>query len=237
MLVEGRRTIGRLVGLALGLGAALMAVTAAPAPAADPSVIVVEDWSRQPVGKTGIPEGWKGQNWGSPKYDFTVITESPTRALHLKSRDEGSTVSKDVKVDVKRYPLLQWRWKVVTLPKGGDSRKKDADDQGGQIYVTFPRFPSAVRSRVIGYVWDTTAPAGTVVRSEKTGTVTYVIVRSGEAETGRWLTETRNVREDYKRIYGEEPGEEVGAVSVAIDSNDTHSAAEAYIGEIVFRTP
>src|SRR3990172_5388911 len=55
MLVEGRRTIGRLVGLALGLGAALMAVTAAPAPAADPSVIVVEDWSRPPAGKAGSP--------------------------------------------------------------------------------------------------------------------------------------------------------------------------------------
>jgi hypothetical protein len=64
-----------------------------------------------------------------------------------------------------------------------------------------------------------------------------VIVRSGGAETGRWLAETRNVYEDYKRIYGEEPGEEVGAVSVAIDSNDTHSAAEAFIGEILFRKP
>ncbi|HBL15265.1 MAG TPA: hypothetical protein DD417_00485 [Elusimicrobia bacterium] len=235
-MLEGALRLGRIGGAALAAAVLALAGVGA-ARAADPAAILIEDWSRQPTGKTGIPDGWKGQNWGSPKYDFTIVSESPTKALHLKSRDEGSTISKEVKVDVKRYPLLQWRWKVVTLPRGGDSRKKEADDQGGQIYVTFPRFPSAVRSRVIGYVWDTTAPAGTIVKSEKTGTVTYVIVRSGDAETGRWLTETRNVYEDYRRIYGEEPGEEVGAVSVAIDSNDTHSAAEAFIGEILFRKP
>ncbi len=227
----------RLTITAVAAAALLGLAASGSARAADPPAITVEDWSRHPVGKTGIPEGWKGQNWGSPKYDFTIVSESPAKALHLRSRDEGSTISKEVKVDLRRYPILQWRWKVVALPKGGDSRRKDADDQGGQVYVTFPRFPSAVRSRVIGYVWDTTVPAGTVVKSEKTGTVTYVVVRSGPAGTGQWLTESRNVFEDYRRIYGEEPGEEVGAVSLAIDSNDTHSSAEAYVGEIVFRKP
>jgi hypothetical protein len=94
-----------------------------------------------------------------------------------------------------------------------------------------------VRSRIIGYVWDTTAPAGTIVKSESSGLVTYVVVRSGAAELGRWLTETRNVYDDFKRIYGEAPTEPVGAVSVAIDSNDTRSSAESYIGTILFRKP
>lgn len=199
--------------------------------------VLVEDWSKQPAGKTGIPEGWKGQNWGSPKYDFTVVNEGSGKALQLKSQDEGSTISKEVKVDVAQFPVLEWRWKAVTLPRGGDSRKKDTDDQAAQIYVTFPRFPQAVRSRIIGYVWDTMAPAGTIAKSEKTGTVTYVIVRSGSADLGKWITETRNVYEDYKRIFGEEPSERMGAVSVSIDSNDTKSSAESYMGEILFRKP
>jgi hypothetical protein len=197
--------------------------------------VVVEDWSRQPAGKTGIPEGWQGQNWGSPKYDFRIVTESPKQVLHLRSQNEGSTISKEIKVDLREFPVLEWRWKVAVLPTGGDSRKKATDDQAAQLYVVFPRFPQAVRSRIIGYVWDSTAPAGTTVRSEKTGTVTYVIVRSGSTGLGKWITETRNVAEDYKRIYGEDPSEPAGAVSISIDSNDTGSSAESYIGEIVFR--
>jgi len=94
-----------------------------------------------------------------------------------------------------------------------------------------------VRSRVIGYIWDTTAPAGATFKSEKTGLVTYIVVRSGEADLGKWITEIRNVCEDYKRIYGEAPGEKMEALSLGIDSDDTKSTAEAFFGEIFFRKP
>lgn len=199
--------------------------------------VVVEDWSKQPAGKRGIPDGWQGQNWGSPKYDFTVVSDSATRALHLRSDNDSSTISKELKVDVTQYPILEWRWKVVVLPKGGDARRKDKDDEAAQLYVTFPRFPSAVRSRIIGYVWDSAAPAGAIFPSQKVSTVTFVVVRSGDADLGKWLTETRNVREDYRRIYGEEPHEAVGAVSLSINSQNTTSHAESYFGEILFRKP
>lgn len=222
--------------LAVALVSATLASPRPPA-AADPDQIPVEDWSRQPEGKTGIPEGWKGQTWGSPKYDFRVITQDGRKVIHLKSRDDSSTISKEIKVDVKRQPILQWRWQAVVLPKGGDARKAATDDQAVQLYVTFPRFPSQVRSRIISYVWDTGAPAGAVFKSEKTSLVTYVIIRSGPADLGKWVTESRNVLEDYQKIYGEAPGEEVGAVSISIDSNDTHSSAESYVGEILFRKP
>ena len=219
------------------LGLVLTICVAAVAIAAEPPSLVVEDWSRQPLGRTGIPEGWSGQSWGNPQYDLIVVTDGSDRVLHLRSRGDNSTISKEIKIDVKELPLLVWRWKAVTLPAGGDCRRKATDDQAAQIYVAFPRFPTAVRSRIIGYVWDTTAPAGTIVKSESSGLVTYVVVRSGAAELGRWLTETRNVYDDFKRIYGEAPTEPVGAVSVAIDSNDTRSSAESYIGTILFRKP
>ena len=212
----------------------LCAVTAAWA--ADQ--LVVEDWSQAPVGTKGIPPGWKGQNWGSPKYDFVVVQDDGRKALHIKSANDGSTVSKEVKgkVDLKDTPVLEWSWKAVVLPKGGDSRKKATDDQAAQIFVVWPRFPEAVRSRIIGYVWDTTAPVGTIVKSEKTSTVTYVVLRSGTAELGKWMTERRNVAEDFRKIYGEDP-EQPGAVSISIDSNDTNSVAESFMGAILFKKP
>jgi hypothetical protein len=218
---------------AAALAAALLIV--APARAAD--TLLIEDWSKQPEGKTGIPEGWKGQSWGSPKYDFRVETADGHKVLHLKSDGDSSAIVKEVKVDVAAWPIIEWTWRVVKLPAGGDARKSATDDEAAQVYVVFPRFPSAVRSRVIAYIWDTTAPVGSVFKSEKTGTVTYVVVRSGPADLNKWLTERRNVLEDYKKIYGENPSEEVGVISVLIDSNDTRSSAEAFVGAILFRKP
>ena len=221
----------RSVTLALSL---LVAVTAWAT-----DLVVVEDWTKLAAGAKGIPDGWKGgQTWGFPKHDFTIVDNDGRRTLHLRSTDETSTVSRDIKgkVKLKETPILEWSWKVVTLPKGADSRSKHTDDQAAQLYVSWPRFPQAVRSRIIGYIWDTTAPQGLVVQSEKTSTVTYVVVRSGPGELGKWLTERRNVVEDYRKIYGEEP-DNPGAVSIAIDSDDTHSSAEALFGAIVFRKP
>ncbi len=216
---------------------AVLLVAATSAVSAQGSQVVVESWSKTPAGQKGVPNGWRTQSWGSPKYEFEVVSESPPRVLHLVSNGDSSTINKAIKIDCKDYPVLQWQWKVAELPRGGDARNKATDDQALQIYVTFPRFPNAVRSRVIGYIWDTTAPAGTIVKSQKTGLVTYVVMRSGSAEIGKWVTETRNVCEDYKKIYGEEPDEKMEALSIGIDSDDTRSRAEGYVGEIVFRKP
>ncbi len=213
----------------------VLLVAAASAVSAQGSQVLVESWSKTPVGQKGVPNGWRTQSWGSPKYEFEVVSESATGVLHLVSNGDSSTINKAIKIDCKDHPVLQWRWKVAELPRGGDARNKATDDQALQIYVTFPRFPNAVRSRVIGYIWDTTAPAGTIVKSQKTGLVTYVVMRSGSAEIGRWVTETRNVCADYKKIYGEEPDEKIEALSIGIDSDDTHSRAEGYVGEILFR--
>jgi len=235
----GRETHGRARRsrhLAWMLAAALAAGATSIA-GAQGDKVVVEDWSSHQDGTRGVPGGWQTQSWGSPKYDFSVVTDGPGRVLRLRSEDDSSTMNKEVKIDVKRYPILQWRWKVVELPKGGDARRKETDDEAAQIYVTFPRFPTAVRSRIIGYIWDTTAPVGSTFGSKKVGTVTFIVVRSGEADLGKWFTETRNVLEDYKRIYGEAPGEDVGAISLSINSQNTKSRAEAFFGEILFKRP
>jgi len=59
-------------------------------------------------------------------------------------------------------------------------------------------------------------------------------VRSGMANAATWITERRNVAEDYRRIYGEDP-DDAGAVALSIDTNDTGAPAEALFGAIAFR--
>ena len=86
-----------------------------------------------------------------------------------------------------------------------------------QLYVVWPRFPELLRSRIIGYVWDATTPVATVAKSHKTGTVTFVVMRSGSEDLGKWLTERRNVAEDYAKIFGESP-DDPRAITISIDS-------------------
>jgi hypothetical protein len=202
-------------------------------------VIVIEDWTTDAVNRRGIPSGWTGEAFGLvAAYDFVIEQDAGKRVLHLESHNEHSTIAKDItgKVNLKETPILEWTWKAIILPTGGDLRRKETTDIAAQLYVVWPRFPALLRSRIIGYVWDATTPAGTIVKSQKTGTVTFVVMRSGSEHLGKWLTERRDVAEDYTKIFGKFP-DEPRAITISIDSNDTHSMAESFMGPILFRAP
>jgi hypothetical protein len=213
---------------------------AAVAAAAAPAGVVVADWAGLPAGTRGVPPGWRLETWGrSGDVDIAVVEDEGRHALRLRSAADRVMIARDVRgqVDLAKTPVLEWRWKAVTLPVGGDARRRETTDQAAQVYVAWPRFPALLRSRVLGYVWDTTVPAGTMLPSRKTGTVTFFVLRSGPADLGRWLTERRNVREDFERAYGEAPPEGPAAVSLSTDANDTRSTAAALYGRIAFVAP
>lgn len=197
--------------------------------------IRVEDWAHLAVGAKGVPAGWARYETigGRPAYDFAVVEDEGRRGLLLRSSNEHSTIAKEIRVNLRDTPILEWTWKVVKLPSGADIRVKEKSDLTGHIYVIWPRFPALLRARLIGYVWDTSAPAQTVEKSRKTGTVNFFVLRSGPQELNRWLTERRNVYEDYRKVFGEEP-EDPRAIALSIDTNDTRSVAETLFGRIVF---
>jgi len=199
---------------------------------------LIEDWTRDPVSQKGIPSGWTGEAFGGRAlFDFTIEQDAGKRFLHLVSRNEHSTIAKDItgRVNLQQTPMLEWSWKAMVLPTDGDIRRRETTDMAAQIYVVWPRFPRLLRSRIIGYVWDTTAPMATIAKSQKTGTVTFVVMRSGPQDLGKWITERRNVADDYAKIFGEAP-DDPGVITVSIDSNDTRSAAEFSLGSIAFRS-
>ena len=200
---------------------------------------VIEDWSSQPPGSRGIPSGWTpyATFGGRPVYDFVVTQDESRQALRIASHDEHSTIAKELHVDLDATPILEWSWKIIETPAGADVRKRGTSDLTGYLLVVWPRFPEALRSRLIAYAWGSVEPAGSVERSRKTGTVTFFILRSGSENLGRWLTERRNVGDDYRRVYGERPQESPKAIAISIDTNDTHSRSAALIGSIAFTGP
>ena len=232
---------GRRRARAAGVAAVIMliggGVVLSGGTPAQPGEVLVEDWTGHPQGGGGVPQGWRTYETpgGRPAYDFTVVVDDGRRALRLRSRDEHSTIARALVVDLDATPVLEWSWKIVTLPPGADVRKRETSDLTAHLYVVWARFPAALRSRLIGYAWDTTAPAGRIEKSRKTGTTTFVILHSGTAETGRWITERRDVRADYLRIYGEKP-DRPSALALSIDTNDTRATAEGLIGRLAFTT-
>lgn len=184
-----------------------------------------------PAGESAL-NGWMVKEWKG-KADITVVKTHFGNALHLKSANSSSAIYRAMDVDLKEFPYLNWRWKVTKIPKGADVRKKSADDQAAQVYVVFPRWPEPINSKLVGYIWDSSAPAGLSLHSTKSRNTRYVVVKSGREGLGDWHNEKRNVYEDYRALFKEEPPK-AGSVTIMIDSDDTDSTAESFIGDIYF---
>ncbi len=180
---------------------------------------------------TGIPKGWELKE-KSGKADFAIVKDGDIHAVHLKSSNTSFSFQKAMDIDIRQYPILTWKWKAVKLPAGGDFRKSSTDDQTAQLFIAFSK------TKAIVYIWDTTAPEGMI--GDAAGPffmhIKAVVVRSGRADLGRWLTETRNVYEDYKKIFGEEPPH-VQGVRLQINSQHTGTSAESFFADVAFKKP
>jgi hypothetical protein len=197
------------------------------------SGVLLVDRFRGGINGDGLPVGWKLEKTPGVNSKFGIESEKEDYFLRLLSVKDGFGLRKEISFDIRQYPYLSWWWKAGQLPKGGDIRKKESDDQAGQIFVIFPRFPSLVNFRSMGYVWDTQAPKGLAGTSPAYGKAKFVVLQSGTEKLNQWVFDSRNVYEDYKKYLQEEPPP-VGALLLYINSQHTQTSAEISYGEIFF---
>ena len=66
-----------------------------------------------------------------------------------------------------------------------------------------------------------------------TDKVIMFVVESGKEKLNTWVSEERNVYEDYKKAFGEEPPV-ISGVAIMTDTDNTGESAAAYYGDIIF---
>jgi len=214
------------MGAALAAGVLGLALCLVPGWGLGAQEVIVVDFSRE---KDKVPQGWELSETEG-KADLGLVSDAVGQVLRLRSESSSFAIQKAVEIDLRQTPILAWQWKVAELPKGGNFFQKSTDDQAAQLVLAFSW------RRFITYIWDSTAPAGTMADAPSPAlrSVKAVVVRSGETNKGAWITETRNVREDYKRLFGEE-AEKVVGVRIQINSQHTKSQAESFWRSVTFR--
>lgn len=155
-------------------------------------------------------------------------------------------------IDLRKTPVLRWRWKVSGVLEHGDARRKDGDDYAARIYLTFEprnrdlsflertglaiarRVYGDVPSRAINYVWANRIPRESHVDSAYVGGfVKLLAVESGAERVGVWRVAERDVAADYRALFGVAPPPVVG-VALMTDADDTGEQVRAWYGDIAF---
>ncbi len=184
---------------------------------------------------------------------YTLVKDDDTVVVKAVAKASASGLTREIKINPKEYPVVQWRWKVNNILKKGDVKRKDGDDYPARIYITFKYDPSklsfAAKAKyetvkllygqypphgAINYIWESKAPVGTMVPNPYTDRVIMIVVESGEAKLNQWMKEERNIYEDYKKAFKEEPPV-ISGVAIMTDTDNTGESATAFYGDIVFK--
>jgi hypothetical protein len=220
---------------------------------ADSTVLDVGQFSVEREGEA-MPSGWTPLTFKKvPKQTrYSLVKDGDTVVVKAVSVGAASGLTKKVKIDPKEYPIVRWRWKVEHLLNKSDVTRKDGDDYPARLYVTFEYDPDKVSFGrkvkykagkaifgdipigALNYIWDAKAPVGAIIDNAYTDFAKMIVMRSGPAGVGTWVEEERNVYEDYKKAFDEEPAM-INGVAIMSDTDNTQESVTAYFGDIVFK--
>jgi hypothetical protein len=204
----------------------------------------------------GLPRGWEAVvlRHDLPLTDYRLAELDGTRVLHASGRG-ASGLRCRLHADPQAVPWMRWSWKTREVPPGMCVQRSETDDSPARMVVAFQGDESLLCMRDGGvlelvqqfngqrmpfatlmYVLDAQLPVGTVVNYARTSRIRYLVVESGREGAGRWLRYERNLVDDFRHVFAEEPGW-VDSVGLMTDSDDLKVDMETWYGDIRLDSP
>ncbi len=170
--------------------------------------------------------------------------------LRASSRGSASAIIYRKNFDVYNSPVVEWRWMVENIYDKGDAVSKSGEDFPMRVYIIFEYSPekSTVLKKLkynfikkiygeypphsaLNYVWASKLQTGKIITSPYSDSSKTFALESGKDKIGVWVTEKRNIIEDYKSAFGESPPNNA-SIAIMSDSDNTMEQATAYIDYI-----
>ncbi len=223
-----RPLIGLAIGSALALGGCAGQTPAARNPDAAGAL--------QPypifTAADALDKGWLHfRVWHETEWKLVPLDDE----IVISATGEGSSsgLARWVEIDPDDCPTIDWSWRVDALPERADLATRDREDVAASLFLAFGD-PGSLSSPkpvpTIRYVWATAAnPVGEVIDSPYfPGTLRSIVVRSGADALGTWVSEQRDLREDYRLAFGVAPPEPIQAFALYTDNDHLEEPVQAY---------
>lgn len=182
-----------------------------------------------------------------------LVADEGRTVLRITSTGSASSVGIPLTAPAQSRAQLAWQWRVSRTIDSADMTQKAGDDFAARVYVFFDVpldalpffdrtrirlarlfFKAEVPTAALCYVWDNRQPVGSARPSPYTDRVRMIVLQSGAANAGKWVSETRDVAADFRQAFGGEPAAITG-VAVASDTDQTRETVTAWFGDVVLK--
>ena len=198
-----------------------------------------------------LPQAWKP--WSLSRLrkmsQYELVSDGGSTVMKATARSSASGLIHLLNVDPSVNPILTWRWKLSELPPvtdnspddspvrvvvsfDGDLEKLSFSDR--MFYTNFRLFTGQqLPYAALMYIWGTRSQLETIEPIKQTDRIKRIVVERGRDQLGQWQELTRNVREDFRRAFGEEPGRII-SIGIMTETDESARDIEAYYGDISF---
>ena len=221
----------------------------------DPSKLTAQDelpkFSAQ-TARNGMPYGWNFYRIAPYKKNTVYRLENYQGRTVLSANSKTSASGLAVKLRPRQANnlWLQWEWKELSAIPEADNAERYHDDAPLRILVAFDGNKSKLPLKekmnfemanlisgqempyaTLMYIWSGKSAVDTIINNAHTSRVKMIVVDSGWDNLGTWHKHQRDLASDYKRAYGETPGEVIG-IALLTDTDNTKSETRAIYGDI-----
>lgn len=153
--------------------------------------------------------------------------------LKAQTNATASALYREIEVDLRKTPYLNWRWRVDNVYAIDNQQIKAGDDYPARIYVVVKEGFFPWQTKALNYVWSNYLESQPYWPNPFTANAIMIPVRSGSDGLGRWHSERVNVAEDFYRVFGKRITK-IHAVAIMSDADNAGGSAVAFYGPISF---
>ncbi|MCK9606652.1 MAG: DUF3047 domain-containing protein [Methylomonas sp.] len=177
--------------------------------------------------------GWERKSFkGETRYHLQKL--DGVTVLVADSHASGSGLFKEQAIDLEQTPILNWSWRIANRLPGLDEQSKAGDDYAARVYVLVKGGLAFWQTKAINYVWSSNSAKDRIWPNAFAGDHAMMLaLRGPEAPLNSWQTEKRNVRADFKQLFGEDV-RRIDAVAIMTDTDNSNGSVSAVYGDIWF---
>jgi Protein of unknown function (DUF3047) len=176
---------------------------------------------------------------GKKPSQFDYVLEESRDAITANAQSSASMLRQVMRVKPGDLGAVKFSWKLPDLIQYADMSLREFDDSPVRVVLAFDgdRSKFSAKNAMLSELahvlsgWCNICAPESIIVNPHTDRIRKLPLESGPEKLNRWMNYERNVRADFVKAFGEEPGV-LTSISIMTDTDNTKSVARAWYGPI-----
>jgi hypothetical protein len=172
----------------------------------------------------GLDGRWQQVKFAAPT-DYKIVNDGTNFFLQAFASNSCSALMAKLNLKPPAHLFLRWRWKIDHTPTNASDHVLADYDHSARVLIAFDTLIGPPRS--INYLWANQEKIGTTMSHPLMSRAQMLVLETGNARAGQWITEERDVTADWRRLFGSKAMSKIIGLGVLTDTDSTHTQATA----------